>query len=126
MSNQAHHAATTPDNDNTFSETFAELESAEEYLDYFAIPFDAAVVHVHRLHILQRFHDYLASHRTTLATDPQPRTRYGELLQQAYNDFVHSNAQQEKVFRVFQTPEAGVTTISLSTMKAAINATGKV
>jgi hypothetical protein len=43
-----------------FAEDLADLSSAEEFLDYFAIDFDARVVQVNRLHILQRFHDYLA------------------------------------------------------------------
>ena len=48
------------------SETDLELDledlvSAEDFLNYFAIPFDQTTVHVYRLHILQRFHDYLLS-----------------------------------------------------------------
>ena len=34
-----------------------DLVSAEDFLDYFDIEYDASVVHVNRLHILQRFHD---------------------------------------------------------------------
>ena len=37
-----------------------ELEGAEEFLEFFAIPFDSRIVQVYRLHILQRFHDYLS------------------------------------------------------------------
>ena len=44
----------------TLAEAMEELVSAEDFLDYFAVPYDPAVVHVNRLHILQRFHDYLA------------------------------------------------------------------
>ena len=40
-------------------EELGELSSAEDFLDFFAVAFDPAVVHVNRLHILQRFHDYL-------------------------------------------------------------------
>ena len=36
------------------------LESAEEFLDYFELEYDAGIVQVNRLHILQRFHDYLS------------------------------------------------------------------
>jgi nitrogenase-stabilizing/protective protein len=59
------------------------------------------VVQVNRLHILQRFHDYLAG------VDEMPdgaRQRYvlhAELLAAAYQDFVVSDALTEKVFRVF-------------------------
>ncbi|HTH40809.1 MAG TPA: nitrogenase-stabilizing/protective protein NifW, partial [Rhodocyclaceae bacterium] len=37
-----------------------DLASAEDFLNYFDIPYDQGIVHVNRLHILQRFHDYLA------------------------------------------------------------------
>ena len=37
-----------------------ELSSAEEFLDYFGIEYLSSVVYVNRLHILQRFHDYVA------------------------------------------------------------------
>ena len=45
---------------DTFEDEFAELGSAEEFPDYFGIDYAAPVVQVNRLHILQRFHDYLA------------------------------------------------------------------
>ncbi len=77
-----------------------ELTAAEEFLEFFAIPFDSAVVQVNRLHILQRFHDYLD--RAEAVPEEQIREVYRTLLQRAYDDFVHSNAQTEKVFKVFQ------------------------
>jgi len=40
-----------------------ELESAEDFLDYFGVAYEPSVVHVNRLHILQRYHDYLSGHR---------------------------------------------------------------
>ena len=86
-------------------EELGELSSAEDFLEFFAIEFDPAVVHVNRLHILQRFHDYLAA----LDDPPQgyeARYRaYAGLLAKAYGDFVHSDARTEKVFRVFRMQE---------------------
>ncbi|HEB56109.1 MAG TPA: nitrogen fixation protein NifW [Gammaproteobacteria bacterium] len=79
-----------------------ELESAEDFLEYFGIEHEASVVQVNRLHILQRFHDYLSA--GSLPTEEsQRRELYRELLQSAYDDFVNSNAQTEKVFNVFKT-----------------------
>lgn len=79
-----------------------ELESAEDFLSYFGIDFDPAVVQVNRLHILQRFHDYLAEAKT-LPEEAQTRfDLHRDLLQGAYQDFVHSDARTEKVFRVFK------------------------
>jgi hypothetical protein len=45
---------------DSFEDDLADLSSAEEFLEYFDIDFDVRVVQVNRLHILQRFHDYLA------------------------------------------------------------------
>lgn len=73
----------------------AELSSAEEFLDFFGVVHDAAVVRVHRLHILQRFHDYLATDGTTYEAGR-------EALRRAYEDFVRSDARTEKVFKVFR------------------------
>ncbi|EIC20844.1 nitrogenase-stabilizing/protective protein NifW [Thiorhodovibrio frisius] len=79
-----------------------ELESAEDFLTYFGIAFDPAVVHVNRLHILQRFHDYLAEVET-LPEDAQAQFElHRDLLEGAYGDFVNSDARTEKVFRVFK------------------------
>ena len=83
-------------------EAMEELESAEDFLDFFAIEYDPAVVHVNRLHILQRFHNYL--HETPLETaagEPARHALAAALLERAYQDFVSSDALTEKVFKVF-------------------------
>ncbi|HEB85730.1 MAG TPA: nitrogen fixation protein NifW [Gammaproteobacteria bacterium] len=77
------------------------LESAEDFLEYFGIEYDSAVVQVNRLHILQRFHDYLSAGGLPAEEDLR-RELYRELLQSAYEDFVKSNALTEKVFNVFK------------------------
>ncbi len=71
------------------------MASAEDFLNYFEIPFDNRVVEVNRLHILQRFRDYLRQ------TDAVDRADYARCLRQAYQDFVNSDALTEKVFKVF-------------------------
>ncbi|MBR9883812.1 MAG: nitrogen fixation protein NifW, partial [Oceanospirillales bacterium] len=47
--------------DIDFLDDLEELSSAEEFLEYFDIEFDPKVVMVNRLHIMQRYHDYLQS-----------------------------------------------------------------
>jgi nitrogenase-stabilizing/protective protein len=86
-----------------FDEDMEELSSAEDFLEYFGIPFEQSVVHVNRLHILQRFHDYLSA-ETGLNTLPvaDRYTKHKFLLAKAYADFIDSDAQTEKVFKVFQ------------------------
>ena len=81
---------------STLHQEFSEMTSAEDFLNYFEIPFDSRVVDVNRLHILQRFRNYL---RQANAMD---RADYARCLQQAYQDFVDSDALTEKVFKVFQ------------------------
>jgi nitrogenase-stabilizing/protective protein len=86
-----------------FEQELQELSAAEEFLDYFGIQYDAKVVQVNRLHILQRFHDYLERENVVAVTDEaNKRQLYARWLEQAYQDFVHSDAQTEKVFKVFQ------------------------
>lgn len=78
------------------------LDSAEEFLDYFQLEYDQRVVHVNRLHILQRFHQYLADAKESLPENEEAqRLIYQKLLARAYQDFVESDALTEKVFKVF-------------------------
>jgi nitrogenase-stabilizing/protective protein len=96
----------------------AELESAEDFLNHFEIPFDPAIVAVNRLHILQRFHDYLGGFDDRSEGSQDPRERHAELLRRAYQDFVRSDARTEKVFRVFQTQPPGRVEVSLDELTA--------
>ncbi len=92
----------------SLEEDLEDLVSAEDFLTYFGVPFDQSVVHVNRLHILQRFHDYLSA--IPLPEDETAQqARYVECLTRAYGDFVNSDAATEKVFKVFQ--QAGPQTV---------------
>jgi nitrogenase-stabilizing/protective protein len=90
-----------------------ELSSAEEFLDHFGIPCDPAVVQVNRLHILQRFHDYIEQ-ATRAAVQALTFDDYRGLLDRAYRDFVTSDALTEKVFRVFHLHEPKTVFVPLS------------
>jgi nitrogenase-stabilizing/protective protein len=94
-----------------------ELSSAEDFLDYFEIEYDQKVVHVNRLHILQRFHDYIGKAGELPQAEAELRALYKQLLLQAYNDFVKSDAQTEKVFKVFHMHEPQNTFVSLTDLK---------
>jgi nitrogenase-stabilizing/protective protein len=88
---------------NDLTKRMATLASAEEFLDFFAIPYDQSVVHVNRLHILKRFNQYLRITPGTAEMDDAALfTVCKELLVRAYGDFVRSTPAQEKVFKVFQ------------------------
>lgn len=95
-------------------EALEELSSAEDFLDYFGVEYEQKVVHVNRLHILQRFHDYLNQAQDMIPSDEQEcRKVYKALLENAYNDFVESDALTEKVFKVFRMHEPQETFVSL-------------
>ncbi len=94
-----------------------ELSSAEEFLDYFAIPYDAAVVQVNRLHILQRFHDYIEREPRPAGVQALTSAGYRALLERAYQDFVASDALTEKVFKVFHLHEPKTVFVPLSELR---------
>lgn len=79
-----------------------ELETAEDFLEYFAIPYDKSVVNVCRLHILQRAHDYLVSEDSQDLDDGVLRARFKSVLERAYADFVDSTPLNERVFKVLR------------------------
>lgn len=89
--------------DPNWTEKIKTLSAAEEFLDFFEVPYEQAVVHVNRLHILKRFHQYLRAAAGLDALDSAARWRaQRDLLARAYEDFVRSTAAKEKVFKVFQ------------------------
>jgi len=101
----------------TLDEDLAELSAAEEFLEYFEVPYDLGVVQVSRLHILQRFHDYIAHVPNGLPeAEPARREAYRRLLTRAYQDFVTSDALTEKVFRVFHMNEPETTFVLLDSL----------
>jgi nitrogenase-stabilizing/protective protein len=87
------------------------LSSAEDFMNFFGLPFEERVLQVNRLHILKRFYQYLhqakglpstANEGLASLNEVEMFRRYRELLAQAYQDFVTSTPVKEKVFKVFQ------------------------
>ncbi len=99
-----------------FLNSLAGLSSAEEFLEFLKVPYDAKVVSVNRLHILKRFHDYLGQSGLPgdSSDDAALGQAYAQALERAYGDFVVSTAVQEKVFKVFQRAESGKAFVPLS------------
>jgi len=102
----------------TLDEAMEDMVSAEDFLNYFGIEYDASVVHVNRLHILQRYHDYLGK-ASLPEVESERRVVYTSLLQQAYQDFVKSDALTEKVFKVFHMHEPQVKFVPISSITVA-------
>ncbi|NOS73038.1 MAG: nitrogen fixation protein NifW [Methyloglobulus sp.] len=102
----------------SFEEELEELESAEDFLQYFQLDYIPSIVHVNRLHILQRFHDYLQQAAEGMPEDEAPKREvYSKLLMRAYQDFVESDAQTEKVFKVFAMGEPQSAFVALTDIK---------
>ena len=106
--------------DGELQDAMEELSSAEDFLNFFDIPFDANVVHVNRLHIMQRFHDYLSQNEESVAqcegNDNAMAAVYTALLTRAYQDFVESDALTEKVFKVFKMQGPQTTFVSVDSL----------
>jgi nitrogenase-stabilizing/protective protein len=96
------------------------LSAAEEFFALLGVDYDQTVIDVNRLHILKRFNQYLkASASLTSLDDAALRDTCRELLARAYQDFVRSTPQQEKVFKVFQ-DAAGQRQVSLDSLRQSL------
>lgn len=103
-----------------FLQQLKELSSAEDFLQYFGVPFDQKVVNVSRLHILKRFFQYIRQEKLLAQTDELGLyTLYREQLMKAYADFITSTPAQEKVFKVFQDTH-GKQHVTLDSLKASL------
>jgi len=106
---------------NDLTRSLAQLSSAEEFLDYFGVPYEQPVVNVSRLHILKRFYQYLRQEQGFGEREESAqRKRYRELLTRAYQDFVDSTPAREKVFKVFQ-DSAGRQHVSVDSLRRSLD-----
>jgi len=104
----------------TFLQQLKALSSAEDFLQYFGVPFEQSVVNVSRLHILKRFFQYLRQENLQMdGNELGLYTAYREQLVKAYTDFVKSTPAQEKVFKVFQDVN-GRQHVSLDSLKSSL------
>ena len=98
---------------SSLEDDLADLESAEDFLDHFGIAYGERIVRVNRLHILQRFHDYLAARKEAA---PAGFDDYRAALSRAYDDFVRSDALTERVFSVHKRA-AGIATVPVAAIR---------
>lgn len=82
---------------------FQQLTDAEQFFEFFNLPYDANVVNVNRLHILQKFSQLIRQINTTAAelSEAEKLDQYQSALQTAYTLFVTSNSLEQKLFKVF-------------------------
>ena len=77
----------------------SELESAEDFLEFFGVGYTPEIVEVNRLQLLKRYHDYLTE--SVVVDDAQARrSLYAQLLARSYDDVVKFGACEEKFPRV--------------------------
>ncbi|MFO1127264.1 MAG: nitrogenase-stabilizing/protective protein NifW [Rhodospirillales bacterium] len=87
-------------------EELKDLDTAEAFLDHFDIAYDETVVRRSRLHILQRFHDYLRITEASDAGNGADTDPVRDCLARAYGDFVRSDPLTERVFKVLRDAKA--------------------
>jgi nitrogenase-stabilizing/protective protein len=85
----------------TVLEQLSRLSSAEEFFQFLDVPYEPAVLHVSRLHILRRMGDYLRNSSTEM-DEATLRANLRTHLAQAYSDFVQSTPLNERVFKVLK------------------------
>jgi nitrogenase-stabilizing/protective protein len=93
---------------------FNQLVDAEQYFEFFELPYDPQVVNVNRLHILRKFSDLIkqyASEHTGL-NEAETLAQYRSALQQSYNLFLTSNSLEQKLFKVFNEKPQNVVLLS--------------
>jgi len=94
----------------SFKDDLDDLDTAEDFLSFLGVAYERRVVDVNRLHILQRFHDYLAADTGLdgITDDEGLAGRYRTHLERAYHDFVASSGVAEKTFKVHQQQAARI------------------
>jgi nitrogenase-stabilizing/protective protein len=93
---------------------FKQLADAEEYFEFFQLPYDQEIVSVNRLHILKKFSQLIQEIDNTspgLSVEDK-LNQYREALQKAYEVFLESTAHEQKLFKVFHQKPNNVITLT--------------
>ena len=90
---------------------FNQLKDAEEYFQFFNMPYDPKVVNVNRLHILRKFSELTQAEDKNLSEEDL-LSAYQKNLQIAYDLFLTSSGVEEKLFKVFQDKQKNVVKVS--------------
>lgn len=93
--------------------TFNTLSTAEEYLNFFNIPFDPHIVSINRLHILQKFSQAVRRiDQDGSLSEGDRLAHYREALQNAYSLFLTSSPLEQKLFKMFKQKHGNVVLLS--------------
>lgn len=97
---------------------FNQLKDAEEYFEFFGLPYDPQIVNVNRLHILRKFSQLAqAVDEGKTQSEAQKLDGYRQALQNAYDLFLTSSGVEQKLFKVFQDKPKNVVKISEITVE---------
>jgi nitrogenase-stabilizing/protective protein len=93
---------------------FLKLTNAEDFFEFFDLPYDRQIFNVNRLHILKLFSEYIAEidSQYALATEEEKFEKYRDALQRSYERFLTETAQQTKLFKVFNEKPQNVVLLS--------------
>jgi nitrogenase-stabilizing/protective protein len=92
---------------------FHGIVNAEDYFEFFELPYDPKIVNVNRLHILQKFSQFMQTiNPDTTADEAEILNQYRVALQNAYNLFITSSPLEQKLFKVFQNKPQNVVMLS--------------
>jgi nitrogenase-stabilizing/protective protein len=94
-------------------EEFKKLTDAEEYFKFFELDYDPKLVNVNRLHILKKFSQFISEiDSNSELTNEEKLNQYSLALQQAYQTFLESSPQEQKLFKVFKDKPKNVITLT--------------
>ncbi|QKQ74454.1 nitrogenase-stabilizing/protective protein NifW [Nostoc sp. TCL240-02] len=93
---------------------FKKLVDAEEFFQFFNMPYDLEVVNVHRLHILKKFSQHIQEidDNSPDLSEEEKLNQYSLALQKAYQLFTESTAYEQKLFKVFNDKPKNVVTLT--------------
>ncbi|MEH1886681.1 nitrogenase-stabilizing/protective protein NifW [Nostoc sp.] len=93
---------------------FKKLVDAEEFFQFFNMPYDLEVVNVHRLHILKKFSQHMQEidDNSPDLSQEEKLNQYSLALQKAYQLFTESTAYEQKLFKVFNDKPKNVVTLT--------------
>ncbi|MBD2345620.1 nitrogenase-stabilizing/protective protein NifW [Anabaena subtropica] len=95
-------------------EEFKKLVDAEEYFKFFELDYDVKIVNVNRLHILKKFSQLISEIDTNYPdlSAEEKLNQYSLALQSAYEVFLDSSPQEQKLFKVFNDKPKNVITLT--------------
>jgi nitrogenase-stabilizing/protective protein len=96
---------------------FNQLTDAEQYFQFFELPYDAKVVNINRLHILKQFSNSIGQIDITGLSEAEELAEYRKALINAYELFLASSGIEQKLFKVFNEKPQNIVLLRDLTLK---------